>query len=132
MTADAQKNILLLDDDKFLVDMYGMKFTHEGYNVQTSLSAKDAIQVLKGGFEPDVIVFDIVMPECDGFQFLQMLKDEKLGVHAVKIALTNQNTDTERAKATELGAEQFVVKATMIPSEVVNTVASALSGRKNA
>lgn len=125
-------NILLLDDDKFLLDMYAMKFSQQGFNVQSSLSAEDAISTLKHGYVPDVILFDLIMPECDGFQFLERLRAEKLAEKAIKIALTNQSTDAEKAKAMELGAEHFFTKATMIPSEVVNTVQSVLSKGKTA
>ena len=123
-------NILLVDDDKFLLDMYSMKFVQEGYSVQACLSGRDALASLKGGFAPDAILFDLTMPECDGFEFLQTLSKEHLAEQAVKIALTNQSTDAERQKALDLGADQFLVKATLIPSEVVNMVNTALSGKK--
>jgi CheY-like chemotaxis protein len=125
-------NILLVDDDKFLLDMYSMKFVQEGYNVQACLSGPDAISIVKGGFIPDAILFDLTMPECDGFQFLQLLTKENLAKTAVKMALTNQSTDAEKQKILELGADQFLVKATLIPSEVVNTVNTALSKRTSA
>jgi CheY-like chemotaxis protein len=125
-------NILLVDDDKFLLDMYSMKFVQEGYNVQACLSGRDALDALKGGFMPDAILFDIIMPECDGFEFLQKMSTEHLGEKALKFALTNQSSDAEKQKALELGADKFLVKATMIPSEVVNTVNTALSARVGA
>jgi CheY-like chemotaxis protein len=132
MTEEKKSSVLIVDDDKFLLDMYAMKFGQQGYVVQTSLSGTDAIAQLKQGFAPDVILFDLIMPECDGFQFLQDLNESKLAVKAVKVALTNQSTDAEKKKALELGADEFIVKATMIPSEVVNTVETMLSKRKAA
>jgi CheY-like chemotaxis protein len=125
-----QRTIMLIDDDKFLLDMYAMKFTQEGFTVQAVLSAADAIRLLEQGVKPDAILFDLVMPVCDGFMFLQKLNEEKLGIGALKIALTNQNTDAEKAKAKELGADDYLVKATLIPSEVVNTISAALSKHK--
>lgn len=132
MTEGTKANILLLDDDKFLLDMYAMKFAQQGYNVQSSLSANDAIGILRRGFQADVILFDLIMPECDGFQFLELLHTEKLAEKSVKIALTNQSTDAEKKKAQDLGADHFIGKATMIPSEVVNTVDTVLKGSKTA
>lgn len=123
----AQHDILLLDDDKFLLDMYTMKFVQQGYNVQACLSVKDAIEVLKqAGFDPAAIVFDIAMPEEDGFSFLTALKEQNLGTKAKKIALTNQSSEEDRQKAMELGADLYLVKATMIPSEVVSAVGAEL------
>lgn len=123
-------NILLVDDDKFLLDMYSMKFVQQGFNVEAYLSANDALDALRHGYKADAIVFDLVMPERDGFSFLQVLREEHLGEGAKKIALTNQSTDAERAKALELGADDFMVKATMVPSEIVSTVAAALGQKK--
>ena len=125
-------NILLVDDDKFLLDMYSMKFVQEGYSVQACTSGKDAIDIVRGGFAPDAILFDITMPECDGFQFLEEVMKNHLADHAVKLALTNQNADEERKRILELGADQYLIKATIIPSEVVNIVNTALSGRRAA
>jgi len=123
-------NILLVDDDKFLVDMYSMKFTGAGFNVQACLSVSDALRFLRDGFAPEAIVFDIVMPEHDGFSFLQTLDAEHLAPSAVKVALTNQGNDAEKAKAEGLGVDRYVVKASMIPSEVVEAVKEEMEKRK--
>ena len=128
MTAETSKgNILLLDDDKFLVDMYSMKFIREGYTVQATLKAEDAIAMLEGGYPADAIVFDILMPEFDGFAFLQRLREKQIAPNAVKIALSNQNNDADRTRALSLGADRYVVKASMIPSEVVTAVAEEIA-----
>ncbi len=119
--------ILLVDDDKFLLDMYGMKFSQNGYTVETCLSANEALTSLRGGFKPDVILFDLTMPELDGFALLKKLSDENLAGGALKIVLTNQSDESEKAKAAELGATKYIVKASMIPSEVVNMVNEELA-----
>ncbi len=120
-------NVLFVDDDKFLADMYGMKFSSGGFQVQTCLSADQALEVLKGGFMADAVVFDLVMPERDGFSFLEALKSGKLAEGAVRIALTNQSDDSEKKKAESLGVDRYLVKATMIPSEVVALVAEEIA-----
>ncbi len=130
MTDTPKAHIVLTDDDKFLLDMYAMKFAKEGYDVQACLSVEDALKVLRGGFPADAILFDITMPERDGFSFLQAIATEKLAQSALKIALTNQNDDAEKQKAAELGASEYIVKATMIPSEVVAKVAELLAKKK--
>lgn len=127
---DSKGKVILLDDDKFLADMYGMKFTQSGYEVNACLSVPDAIAAIQKGFDPDAILFDILMPEQDGFAFLEVLKSGKLAERAVKIALTNQSDDSEREKAMQLGADRYLVKASMIPSEVVNAVAEELAKKK--
>jgi CheY-like chemotaxis protein len=132
MTDATKGNVLLVDDDKFLVQMYGAKFTAAGYTVQVCLSGKDALDAIHAGFAPAVILFDITMPEMDGLTFLKTLSDAKLAPAALKIALTNQSDDAEKAKAGELGATGYIVKASVIPSEVVNTVSAELAKHKPA
>lgn len=120
----------MLDDDTFLLNMYTMKFSHEGYEVQGCLSAKEALQIIRSGFVPDAVLFDLVMPEYDGFSFLQTLIKEKLAPDALKVALTNQSNDADIAKITELGADRVILKASMIPSEVVNIIAEELAKKR--
>lgn len=118
--------VLLVDDDAFLLQMYSMKFKSEGFEVHTSTSALDAIEQLRHGLAPDAIAFDITMPVHDGFFLLETIRDEKLAESTKKIALTNQQSEQEKMKATELGADAYIIKATMIPSEVVGAVRAVL------
>jgi DNA-binding response OmpR family regulator len=69
------------------------------------------------------------MPGEDGFALLQQLRDEKLAVGAKLIALTNEGADADRKRAEELGVQRYIVKATMIPSEVVAAVKEELAKR---
>lgn len=115
----ATGSILILDDDKFLLDMYAMKFQQVGCRVHASLSSADALKALREGFAPDVILFDLIMPEGDGFTFLDTVQKERLAPDAQAIALTNEMSEDEKKRIMDLGAAGYIVKATMIPSEVV-------------
>lgn len=130
MSETHTQSVLLIDDDSFLLQMYGMKFKSEGFDVHTAASAQEALTILRNGLRVDAIAFDITMPEHDGFFLLESLRAEKLAETAKKFALTNQQSDAEKTKALELGAHEYLIKASMIPSEVVNTVKAALSGDK--
>ena len=132
MTDATKGNILFVDDDKFLADMYGMKFTSAGYTVQSCLSVTEALDVLKSGFAPDAIVFDLTMPERDGFSFLEELTSSHLVPNAALIALTNLSDPAEKTKAEHLGVHRYIVKASMIPSEVVGVVGEEIAKRKGA
>ncbi|MDR3571435.1 MAG: response regulator [Candidatus Pacebacteria bacterium] len=127
---DSKGRVILLDDDKFLADMYSMKFVQSGYEVSACLSVQDAITAIQKGFDPDAVLFDLIMPGQDGFAFLESLRSGHLAERAVKIALTNQSDDSEREKALQLGADRYIVKASMIPSEVVSAVGEELAKKK--
>ena len=121
---------MLVDDDKFLVDMYSMKFTQAGYAVHACLSVDAGIEALRGGFVPDVLLFDLVMPKNDGFSLLETLRSEKLAPNAILIALSNQGDDEAKKRALDLGASRYIVKASMIPSEVLQSVEEELAKHK--
>lgn len=123
------EELLLVDDDKFLLDMYSQKFAQAGFTVHPCFSTKEALQMLRGGATPQAVIFDITMPGEDGFVLLQKIHDEKLAPNAKLIALTNQTDDADRKKAEELGVNRYCVKASMIPSEVVTMVKEVL-GKK--
>ncbi len=118
----AKGTILLVDDDKFLLDMYAMKFSQAGFTVHPALSTTDALKALREGLEPEAVLFDIIMPEGDGFFLLETIHNEHLAKGAKLIALTNEMNDDEQKRIMDLGASKYIVKATLIPSEVVNSV----------
>ena len=130
MTDAPKGNVLFVDDDKFLADMYGMKFTSAGYTVQSCLSAAEALAALKSGFSPDAIVFDLTMPERDGFAFLDDIQQGHLAGDAALIALTNMSDPAEKTKAESLGVHRYIVKASMIPSEVVQAVGEEIAKKR--
>ena len=112
--------ILLIDDDRFLLDMYSLKFKKSGIDIDVLSSSQSALDKLRAGVEYDIIVIDIIMPGMDGLELLKAMRDEKILPKAVVIMLTNQADSFEKAKA--LGANGYIIKATTIPSEVVEQV----------
>ena len=126
-----QKKILFVDDDKFLLDMYALKFTKAGYEVKTADSAEAATTLLKGGFAPNAMLVDIVMPGTDGLDFVSSIRSARLAPDAAIIMLTNQSASDDIARSKKLGIDGFVVKATTIPSEVLSEVEKMMATKKN-
>ncbi|HEX8994290.1 MAG TPA: response regulator [Candidatus Paceibacterota bacterium] len=117
-----QKTILLVDDDAFLLSMYASKFVANGFVVEKMGSGDDALTKLRDGFVPDMIIFDMVMPNIDGYDLLEALNREQLAPSAVRIALTNETAPEQEARARTLGVDGYIAKASNIPSEVVAEV----------
>lgn len=120
MTNHISRKVLIIDDDKFLLNMYALKFKKSGLEVGVATSGNEAVRVIKDGFIPDIILLDIVMPVMDGLELLKIIKEQKLAPNAVIIMLTNQGQPTDIKKAQDLGIEGYIVKATTIPSEVLD------------
>ncbi|MEI8337725.1 MAG: response regulator [bacterium] len=116
-------NVVLVDDDKFLLNMYSMKFSKEGVGITAFQSSEDALeQFRKGVLHPDVILLDVVMPGMDGLGLLKLLRDEKLINDSAVILLSNQGAQSDIDKAKVFKIDGYIVKATTIPSEVLREV----------
>lgn len=115
-------HIFLVDDDTFLLDMYAKKFRDEGYEVTVSARAEEALAKLRQGMDFDIILLDIVMPEISGLKILQAMREEGLAMDAAVIMLTNQGEQESIDVAKNYGADGYIVKATSVPSEVMNEV----------
>jgi DNA-binding response OmpR family regulator len=122
------KKIFIVDDDKFLLDMYTFKFKEKGFDVVQAFGSVDALNKLKGGISPDVILLDVVMPAMDGFELLSIIKKENLASTAKVIILSNLGQSTDVEKGRSLGASGYVIKASATPSEVVEKVMIVLGG----
>lgn len=116
------KKVLIVDDDRFLLNMYSIKFKKSGFEVETALSGLDVLRKLKDGYKPDIILLDLVMPVMDGCELLENIRKEKLVPDATVIILSNQNQQTDIDRAKNLGVSGYIVKASSIPSEVVAEV----------
>ncbi|MCR4334269.1 MAG: response regulator [Patescibacteria group bacterium] len=115
-------SILIIDDDKMLLNMYSIKFSKIGLNVEAIGNSLHALKLLRDGATPNVLMIDIVMPNMDGLQLLETIRKEKLASKSIIIMLTNQNQSADIERAKTLGADGYIVKATTIPSEVVSEV----------
>jgi len=114
--------ILIVDDDKFLLDMYAMKFQQSGFEVESALGAIDGLSKLRDGLVVDIILTDVLMPGMDGFEFLQHLKEEKVAQDAKVVVLSNKGEKSDIDRGISLGADGYIIKASAIPSEVVEKV----------
>lgn len=119
MTTPAKRNIMIVDDDSFLLDMYAMRFSQADFVVATATSATDALEKLRGGYIPDVMLLDVVMPNIDGFELLETINKESLVPTTIKIYLSNLGQPQDIERGTSLGAASYIVKANSTPSEVL-------------
>jgi two-component system, OmpR family, alkaline phosphatase synthesis response regulator PhoP len=122
--------VLIVDDDKFLLNMYSIKFAKNNFEVDSATCGEEAIKKITEGYNPDIILLDIIMPGMDGFAVLEKIKKDNLALNSIVIMLTNQGqlSDIERAKGFGVGG--YIIKATTIPSEVVEEVSRIFNSKK--
>jgi two-component system, chemotaxis family, chemotaxis protein CheY len=129
MAEEKKYSVLIVDDDKFLLDMYAMKFKNLGHNAGVAVGALDALEKLRGGENPEILILDIIMPTMDGLELLETIRKENLVPSATVVMLTNETDPAKIEKAKSLGVAGYIVKATTIPSEVVKEVVSIVEQR---
>ncbi len=129
--SDKQYKILFIDDDQFILEMYSVKFAQTKHEVRFASSAEEAINILKDGFEPDAVVFDVIMPGTQGFDMVSQIKTENLAKEAVFIALTNQSEPEDYKRAEDLHIDEYIIKANHIPSEVVALIEAGIDKNKS-
>lgn len=128
---EAKKKILIVDDDSFLLDMYALKFGQSDFEVTTALGPEMALEKLKGGFTPDVMLLDIVMPVMDGFELMEKMKVENIAPLAIRIILSNRGQPADIARGQALGAAGYIVKASSTPSEVIEKVRAIINTKNS-
>ncbi len=114
--------IFLVDDDSFLLNMYSLKFTKSGFEVNTAQNGIEVLKKINEGYIPDIMLVDVIMPSMDGLDLLTEIRTQNLVPEATIIMLSNQSDSTDIEKAKSLKVDGYIVKATTVPSEVIEDV----------
>jgi len=102
------KTILVVDDEKDIVDLLKYNLQKEGYAVQTAQNGQRALEQAQK--RPDLIVLDVMMPEMDGWEVCRELKRRDLTSSIPIIFLTAKGTEVDEVVGLELGADDYIVK----------------------
>lgn len=124
------KRILIVENDKPLLDMYAAKFSEAGFEVEPSFGGMDALSKLEDGFRPDVILADLEMPVMGGLEFLREVRAKNLTPGAKIVVLSDLGEKEDMEKAAALGISGHVVKSAATPTEVVERVREIIDGEK--
>ena len=117
-----KKQILLVEDDKFLREIAGTKLEEEGFSIKSAQNGDEAFAILANGLIPDVVILDLILPGMSGFEVLEKLKSDNKYAELPVLILSNlgQEEDIERAK--KLGATDYMVKAHFSFAEIIKKV----------
>jgi len=125
MKEPTRKKILVIDDSETNLVLLKAVLEDAGYDVLMAGSSKDAFHFYNND-KPDLILLDLLMPEEDGFMFMEKLKngDVEMKVPVIVVTAYANRENTERAKT--LGAEDIIEKPIDIPEFLVK-INSAVS-----
>lgn len=118
------KNIFIADDDLDLLNLYAKTFRLLGYEAETAVNGREALDKLAAsGAKPDIILLDLMMPELSGFEVLENLKKDDALKDIPVIVMTNlaslPDESKDLGKIRSLGAADIVIKSNVDPQELV-------------
>lgn len=120
------KTILIVDDEKDIVEMLKYNLEKESYKVLTARDGKKALEQAK--LKPDLILLDIMMPEMDGLEVCKHLKRDPATAAIPVIFLTAKGTEFDEVLGLELGADDYIVKPIGVRSLLARVKAALRRG----
>ena len=117
----AHKKILVVDDEKKIVDIVKAYLERDGYKVIVAYDGRLALQMARSE-SPELIVLDLMLPEVSGWDVCRSLRTES---NVPIIMLTARDDDSDKIVGLELGADDYVVKP-FNPKELVSRVRAVL------
>ena len=116
-----QKRVLIIEDELSILNGLSDKFTHEGFSVIKAINGQDGLdKALKD--HPDFIIVDNLMPNTDGFYFLEKLRADKWGKNAPVVMWSNSHDSTTISRAKKIGILDFMIKSDWEYRDIVKKV----------
>ncbi len=125
MPANETRKIIIIEDDKFLSDIYKTKFESEGFKVTAVNDGEKGLKAIQTK-KPDIVLLDVLLPKLDGFTILETLKKDKTTKDIPVVLLTSMGRKEDVIKGLEMGAADYLIKAHFKPTEVVDKVKKIL------
>ena len=125
-STQAANRILLVEDEKELLDLYVTLLQQEGYDVDNASDGEMALKKISER-EYDLILLDIILPKMDGLQILENLKKNGKLPQGKVVLLTNLGQDLVVAKALEFNVRGYIVKSDYTPEQLLREVKGYLN-----
>lgn len=119
------KNILVIEDDKFLRELIIQKLIREGYETSEAVDGEEGIKKIKQE-KPDLILLDLILPGIDGFEVLSRAKEDSSLAQIPIIILSNLGQKSEVERGLKLGANAYLIKAHFTPGEIIEKIKDIL------
>jgi DNA-binding response OmpR family regulator len=118
--------IVVADDDRMFRKAAETTLRRQGYTVATASDGEEALQLIRSE-RPDIIVLDLIMPKLQGFDDLQVLKQDSVTAVIPVIVLSSLTQEQDKQEALDLGASAYFNKATFSLGELVKQVENTLA-----
>jgi|SRR5665213_2409653 len=117
--------VAIVEDDLAIAQMYRLKFEAEGYKVEIAENGKLGLALCEE-MKPEIVLLDLMMPEMNGDEMLEKMRNTDWGKNIKVIILTNVGEQEAPDGLKKLGVEAYIVKAEMTPRQVAELVQQKL------
>ncbi len=121
----AYKKIIWVEDDKFLNDIISRKLSVVECTFLHSSNGEEALKMIEKEI-PDVVILDIILPGIDGFDVLERIKANPITKNIPVIMLSNLNLADNEIRSKKLGADRFLIKATLTLDAILDQIREVL------
>jgi two-component system phosphate regulon response regulator PhoB len=125
-----KRKIQIIEDNTDIQQLYRYAFEGEGYEVKTSDNGLDGVNTAVE-YVPDIILLDIMMPEMNGFEVLEALKNNT-SLKVPVVVISNLTQEQEKQKALQRGADMYLIKSDYEGPDLVAKISAYLDAQKTA
>jgi two-component system alkaline phosphatase synthesis response regulator PhoP len=105
----SKENVLIVDDEKDILDLVHYNLTKEGYQVHKVATGEEALESSRE-LIPDLVLLDLMLPGLDGLEVCKILKNDPKTHNIPIIMLTAKGEETDIVTGLELGADDYIPK----------------------
>lgn len=109
MLTEKETKILVVDDDPDIIEFLSYNLKREGFNIYSANNGKEALK-LTGKISPHVVLLDVMMPEMDGIETCEKLRENPLNSNLLIIFLTARSEDYSQIAGFQAGGDDFITK----------------------
>ncbi len=128
-----QQTILIVDDEKDILELLKYNLEKEGYRIATATNGKKALEATAKKI--DLVLLDVMMPEMDGLEVCRKLRSNPSTADIPVVFLTARDSDVDEVVGLELGADDYIkkpIKVRTLIARIKRTLKRSIQGRVNA
>jgi two-component system OmpR family response regulator len=102
--------VLIVEDDRHIIESLTFVLERDGCKVESALDGESALQRLRAGARPDLVILDVMLPRLNGFEVLKAIRADAALRELPVIVLTAKGQQQDRRMAEEIGVEGYMTK----------------------
>ena len=122
--------VLLVEDEDFIRDLYKRQLDLNGFQTEAAANGKQAMD-LAGKNTYDLILLDIMLPDTNGLEVLKFIRSSTPNDKTLVVMLTNLGQESIIKEGFLLGAEGYLIKSSLTPSQIIQEIKNIIKDRES-